>query len=245
MAAHTLELTLPPRARIGRPRADRAVRRAQARSRRRRRSRRCGCSSPRWSPTPSATARTASRSSSTRTGTPRSASRSATTAKASRRTPRDGRARRARRLRPLPRRPARRPLGRGDRRRHHRLVRGAAPLKSASGSVPRRARDGPTSWKVTEVADLRGDRTAHAPRRAGHRHRAGARRDCSHRLRHHGHPVTLDLAEVTFMDSTGLTTLMDAQVQAERNGWSFAVTPPVTRGPARVRARGHAAPPRQ
>jgi anti-sigma B factor antagonist len=46
------------------------------------------------------------------------------------------------------------------------------------------------------------------------------------RLRHHGHAVTLDLAEVTFMDSTGLTTLMDAQVHAERNGWSFAVRRP-------------------
>ena len=46
------------------------------------------------------------------------------------------------------------------------------------------------------------------------------------RLRHHGHAVTLDLAEVTFMDSTGLTTLMDAKVQADRNGWSFAVSRP-------------------
>jgi len=46
------------------------------------------------------------------------------------------------------------------------------------------------------------------------------------RLRHHGHAVTLDLAEVTFMDSTGLTTIMDAQVQAERNGWSFSVRRP-------------------
>lgn len=46
------------------------------------------------------------------------------------------------------------------------------------------------------------------------------------RLRHHGHAVTVDLAEVTFMDSTGLTTLMDAHVQAERNGWTFAVQRP-------------------
>jgi len=46
------------------------------------------------------------------------------------------------------------------------------------------------------------------------------------RLRHHKHAVTLDLAEVTFMDSTGLTTLMDAKVQADRNGWSFGVTRP-------------------
>jgi anti-anti-sigma factor len=50
--------------------------------------------------------------------------------------------------------------------------------------------------------------------------------DLLRRLRHHGHDVTLDLAEVTFMDSTGLTTLMDAKVQADRDGWTFAVTRP-------------------
>jgi anti-anti-sigma factor len=44
-----------------------------------------------------------------------------------------------------------------------------------------------------------------------------------HRLRRQGHAVQLDLAEVTFMDSTGLTTLMDAQVAAEANGWSFSI----------------------
>lgn len=43
------------------------------------------------------------------------------------------------------------------------------------------------------------------------------------RLRHHGHAVTLDLAEVTFMDSTGLTTLMDAHREAEGKGWQFTV----------------------
>jgi anti-sigma B factor antagonist len=46
------------------------------------------------------------------------------------------------------------------------------------------------------------------------------------RLRHYGHAVTVDLAEVTFMDSTGLTTLMDAHRQAESNGWSFSVRRP-------------------
>jgi anti-sigma B factor antagonist len=46
------------------------------------------------------------------------------------------------------------------------------------------------------------------------------------RLRHHGHAVVLDLAAVTFMDSTGLTTLMDARRQADDNGWSFAVRHP-------------------
>ncbi|WP_372517924.1 STAS domain-containing protein [Solirubrobacter phytolaccae] len=43
------------------------------------------------------------------------------------------------------------------------------------------------------------------------------------RLRHHGHAVTVDLAEVTFMDSTGLTTLMDAHREAELGGGTFAV----------------------
>jgi anti-anti-sigma factor len=44
-----------------------------------------------------------------------------------------------------------------------------------------------------------------------------------HRFRRQGHAVQLDLAEVTFMDSTGLTTLMDAHLAAESNGWSFSV----------------------
>ncbi len=46
------------------------------------------------------------------------------------------------------------------------------------------------------------------------------------RLRYYGHAVVVDLAEVTFMDSTGLTTLMDAHFQAQRNGWSFSVQRP-------------------
>ena len=46
------------------------------------------------------------------------------------------------------------------------------------------------------------------------------------RLRHHNHAVTVDLAEVTFMDSTGLTTLMDAHLQAQQAGWAFAVRRP-------------------
>ena len=43
------------------------------------------------------------------------------------------------------------------------------------------------------------------------------------RFRRQGHAVALDLAEVTFMDSTGLTTLMDAHLAAENNGWSFGI----------------------
>jgi anti-anti-sigma factor len=44
-----------------------------------------------------------------------------------------------------------------------------------------------------------------------------------HRLRRQNHAVELDLAEVTFMDSTGLTTLIDAHVAAQNNGWTFSV----------------------
>jgi anti-anti-sigma factor len=43
------------------------------------------------------------------------------------------------------------------------------------------------------------------------------------RFRGLGHAVALDLAEVTFMDSTGLTTLMDAQLAADANGWRFEI----------------------
>ena len=43
------------------------------------------------------------------------------------------------------------------------------------------------------------------------------------RLRHHHHPVVVDLAEVTFMDSTGLTMLMDAHREAEESAWTFSV----------------------
>ncbi|MDA0164924.1 STAS domain-containing protein [Solirubrobacter ginsenosidimutans] len=44
-----------------------------------------------------------------------------------------------------------------------------------------------------------------------------------HRMRRQRHAVVLDLAEITFMDSTGLTTLMDAHLAAEGNGWSFEI----------------------
>jgi anti-anti-sigma factor len=84
---------------------------------------------------------------------------------------------------------------------------------------------GPTSWKVTEVADLHGDRLlivhgeldiATAPELTR----------LLVRLRTHGHPVTLDLAEVTFIDSTGLSALLDAHFESERNGWEFSVRNP-------------------
>jgi anti-sigma B factor antagonist len=43
------------------------------------------------------------------------------------------------------------------------------------------------------------------------------------RLGRQGDAVELDLAEVTFMDSTGLTTLMDAHLAAQSNGWAFSL----------------------
>ena len=36
----------------------------------------------------------------------------------------------------------------------------------------------------------------------------------------------LDLAAVTFIDSTGLSALMDAHFEAQRNGWEFGVRSP-------------------
>lgn len=78
------------------------------------------------------------------------------------------------------------------------------------------------SWKITEVADLRGDRLlvlhgeldiATAPELV----------EMLQRFRRQGHAVVLDLAEVTFMDSTGLTTLMDAHAASQSNGWSFSL----------------------
>ena len=41
-----------------------------------------------------------------------------------------------------------------------------------------------------------------------------------------GADVVIDMSGVTFMDSTGLTTLMDARLQAERDGWAFTVRRP-------------------
>jgi len=43
------------------------------------------------------------------------------------------------------------------------------------------------------------------------------------RFRRQGHAVELDLGEVTFMDSTGLTALIDAHLAAQSNGWLFSV----------------------
>jgi anti-sigma B factor antagonist len=86
-------------------------------------------------------------------------------------------------------------------------------------------------WKLTEVAHLDGDRLlvlqgeldiATAPELAA----------TLARIRAHHHAVVLDLEGVTFMDSTGLTTLMDAWLEAGRDGWGFsvrAVSAPVRR----------------
>jgi anti-sigma B factor antagonist len=77
-------------------------------------------------------------------------------------------------------------------------------------------------WKITEVADLRGDRLlvlqgeldiATAPELSA----------MLTRLRARNRSVVLDLTDVTFMDSTGLTLLMDAWIEAERDGWAFSI----------------------
>src|SRR5690242_16572381 len=85
----------------------------------------------------------------------------------------------------------------------------------------------PSRWKVTEVADLRGDRLiivhgeldiATAPRLAA-----------LTRLRQRHHPVVLDLSEVAFMDSSGLKVLVEASERSRRDGWSFRIRRPSAR----------------
>ena len=51
------------------------------------------------------------------------------------------------------------------------------------------------------------------------------------RLRERGEPVVLDLDELEFIDMSGLRVLLAACDEANRDGWSFAVT----RGSAQVR----------
>ena len=46
-----------------------------------------------------------------------------------------------------------------------------------------------------------------------------------HRFRRQGHAVELDLAEVTFMDSTGLRTLMQAKDRIESAGADLSIVP--------------------
>jgi anti-sigma B factor antagonist len=90
------------------------------------------------------------------------------------------------------------------------------------GSVPRTSPDRPSSWKVTEVADLRGNRllVLHGELDIATTPELVA---ILNRLRRQGHAVELDLAAITFMDSTGLTALMDAHVEAASDGWAFSI----------------------
>ncbi len=80
-------------------------------------------------------------------------------------------------------------------------------------------------WRVTEVAQLTGDRLlmlegeldiATAPALAL----------LLDRLRRRGHSVVLDLAGITFIDSSGLGLLMDALVESQRDGWEFSIRRP-------------------
>ena len=102
-----------------------------------------------------------------------------------------------------------------------RTATGLTPVRYVSRtSAPR-----PTSWKVTEVADLRGDRllVVHGELDIA---TAPELRRLLTGLRLRGHSVVLDLAEVTFIDSTGLSALMDAHFEAARDGWDFSVRHP-------------------
>jgi anti-sigma B factor antagonist len=43
-------------------------------------------------------------------------------------------------------------------------------------------------------------------------------------LRAAGHPVVLDLDQLTFMDSTGIRLVLESVRHGERDGWRFEVT---------------------
>jgi anti-anti-sigma factor len=94
------------------------------------------------------------------------------------------------------------------------------PVRFPTTSAPR-----PTSWKVTEVADLRGDRilVVHGELDIA---TAPELRRLLDGLRRRHHAVVLDLAAVTFLDATGLSALMDAHAESARNGWDFSVRRP-------------------
>jgi anti-sigma B factor antagonist len=85
------------------------------------------------------------------------------------------------------------------------------------GSVHRTSSDGPSSWKVTEVADLRGDRLLVLQGELD-MVTAPELKAMLQRLRRQDHAVTLDLSAVTFMDSTGLSVLIRACTDARGNG---------------------------
>jgi anti-anti-sigma factor len=83
----------------------------------------------------------------------------------------------------------------------------------------------PAAWKLTEVADLNGDRLLIVAGELDIATTPELSRMLD-RLRAHGHPVVLDLAAVTFMDSTGLNALLAARMDAERDGWEFRIHRP-------------------
>jgi anti-sigma B factor antagonist len=83
----------------------------------------------------------------------------------------------------------------------------------------------PPAWRVTEVAHLHGRRDLHVE----------GELDCAtapelelrlRALAGLGHPVSVDLADVSFMDSSGLRLLLDARRQAELDGRAFEVRRP-------------------
>src|SRR4051794_37328999 len=96
----------------------------------------------------------------------------------------------------------------------------------------------PPAFKLTEVAHLRGDRELHVHGELDFA-TAPALRDRLRSLSRLGHPVAVDLSQVSFMDSSGLSLLLDLRRAAARDGWEFAVlrpSPPVLRVIALARA---------
>jgi anti-anti-sigma factor len=100
-----------------------------------------------------------------------------------------------------------------------------APRLSPVRYVSRTSAPRPTSWKVTEVADLRGDRTLVVHGELDIATTPELQR-LLEGLRRRRHAVVLDLAAVTFIDSTGLSALIDARAESARNGWEFSVRRP-------------------
>jgi anti-sigma B factor antagonist len=80
----------------------------------------------------------------------------------------------------------------------------------------------PAAWKLTEVADLNGDRLLIVAGELDIATTPELSRMLD-RLRAHGHPVVLDLAAVTFMDSTGLGVLIGALRRINERGGRMAL----------------------
>jgi anti-anti-sigma factor len=83
----------------------------------------------------------------------------------------------------------------------------------------------PRAWKVTEVAHLHGGRELHVHGELD----VATAPALAQRLRaltELGHAVVVDLAEVSFMDSSGLRVLLQARQDADRDGRALELRRP-------------------